>query len=289
MNEVTYHQNGIDLSKSVKDLEHIFQMCQILSRIKHYEAMGVEGVFAVIMRGISLGLNPIEALSGSLYYVKGKVEMSAQCMNYLIRAAGHQIFREPETTDEICVLRGVRKDTGQEWISSFSIDDAKKAKLMKDSGDDEEESYYDKYSGKMKQKKVSPWHAYTADMLFARALSRLGRQLFPDVIKGCYVDGEIPREEDVEVKRSKELEKLPPANAVFTISDEDAKKLEDVLAECDEAYVDKVYKALEKSPMRINSWKDLTPELYARIYKAAVRRRDELKTQASEEKNEAAA
>ena len=74
----------------------------------------------------------------------------------------------------ICILHGKRADNGDTWTEYFSIDDAKKAGL---------------YRGQ--------WLKYPKDMLFARALSRLARQLFPDVIKGCYVQGEIIADNDV--------------------------------------------------------------------------------------------
>jgi hypothetical protein len=35
------------------------------------------------------------------------------------------------------------------------------------------------------------WKAYTEDMLFSRALSRLARRLFSDCIQNCYIEGEI--------------------------------------------------------------------------------------------------
>lgn len=35
------------------------------------------------------------------------------------------------------------------------------------------------------------WKTYAADMLWARCVSRVGRRLYPDVIQGAYVEGEI--------------------------------------------------------------------------------------------------
>jgi hypothetical protein len=96
--------------------------------------------------------------------------MSSQMMNLLIRQSGHSVTKDPKSDDTVCILHGKRSDNGDIWTESFSIDEAKRAGI---------------YNEK------SPWGKYPRDMLFARSLSRLARQLFPDVIKGCYVEGEI--------------------------------------------------------------------------------------------------
>jgi hypothetical protein len=74
-----------------------------------------------------------------------------------------------ESTDEKCVIRGTRLD-GDHATVSYTLDDAKKAGLVKPSGG---------------------WVKNPKDMCFARAISRLARQIAPDVIGGCYVEGEI--------------------------------------------------------------------------------------------------
>ena len=93
-------------------------------------------------------------------------------MSLMIRQKGHKI-EQVKSDDEICVLKGIRSDTGQEMEVSFSVEDAKKAQL----------------AGK------DNWKKYPADMCFARALSRLARRLFSDVIGSSYVEGEIQEEE----------------------------------------------------------------------------------------------
>jgi hypothetical protein len=75
-----------------------------------------------------------------------------------------------EASDEACVLVGTRCDTGETQETSFTLEDAKKAGLVKVGGG---------------------WTKFPKDMCFARALSRLARQLFSDVIGIGYVEGEI--------------------------------------------------------------------------------------------------
>lgn len=159
-----------DIGEVAKDVEQMQQLCSNLMQSKHYQKIGPEGVFAIVQKAKSLSMDPLDALNGSLYYVQGKVEMTSQAMNQLIRQAGHSISKDAKSNDTICILHGRRADTGDTWTESFSMEEAKRAGIFRQGG---------------------PWTKYPRDMLFARALSRLARQLFPDVIKGCYVQGEI--------------------------------------------------------------------------------------------------
>lgn len=151
------------------DLDATKKLCQSLLQTPHYSKLGADGVFAVIETAKSLNVDPRQALGGGLYYVKGKVEMSARLMNALIRAKKHSITRDKRSDETICILHGKRADNGDTWTESFSWEEAQRAGLTGN----------------------ATWKNYTRDMLFARALSRLARQLFPDVIGNCYVEGEL--------------------------------------------------------------------------------------------------
>lgn len=152
------------------ELANTENMVKALLSSKHYAKIGQDGIYAIVQKAKSLGVNPMEALNGALYYVQGKVEMTAQMMNRLIRMKGHSIQKDEKSTKTNCILHGKRADNGDVWSVSFGLDDAKKAGLVKPHG---------------------PWEKYTESMCFARALSMLARQLFPDVIFDCYVTGEV--------------------------------------------------------------------------------------------------
>ena len=158
--------------QDVVEIGQVESVCQKLMTTKHYAKMGYDGVFAIVQKAKSLKMSTMDALNGGLYFVQGKVEMSAQAMNQLIRNAGHSIQKDEKSNNEICILHGKRKDNGDAWTESFSLMEARAAGLYNPS-------------------KPSAWTKYPRDMLFARALSRLARQLFPDTIKGCYVQGEL--------------------------------------------------------------------------------------------------
>lgn len=144
---------------------------------KMYKGIGEKaGVMMIMLAARELGIPPMQALNGGLNIIQGKVEISARMMNALIRKSGHQISVK-ENSDTICTLTGKRCDTGEVLTVSFSIADAQKAGLVKAGGG---------------------WTKFPKDMCFARALSRLARQLFSDVIGIGYVEGEI-KASDVEI------------------------------------------------------------------------------------------
>lgn len=167
MNSLINQPGQLDV---LADLQHSESLVKALMQSKHYAKMGSEGIYAVVQKAKAMGINPLEALNGGAYYVQGKVELSSQMMNRLIRSKGHSIQKDPKSDKTCCILHGKRADNGDKWTVSFSLDDAKKAGLYKPGG---------------------TWEKYTEVMCFNRALSMLARQLFPDVIVDCYVQGEI--------------------------------------------------------------------------------------------------
>jgi len=200
----------------MQDMQDTQKMCQMLLQSPHYKKMGAEGIFAIVEKARSIGVSPTAALNGGMYYVQGKVEMSASTMNELIRGGTkykHSISKDRKSDDTICILHGKRADNGDTWTESFSIEDAKKAGIYR-----------------------NQWLKYPRDMLFARALSRLARQLFPDVIHGCYVFGEIsdaPSFEEppatIEPEEEREVAKL--AEIPTSITNEEADELDKLIGD----------------------------------------------------------
>lgn len=137
---------------------------------KMYKGIGdMSGVMMIMLTARELGLQPMQCLNGGLNIINGKVEISARMMNALIRKAGHSITIT-ESTETGCKLIGKRGDCGDTATVEYTIAEATKAGLVKPGGN---------------------WTKCPKDMCFARALSRLARQLFSDVIGIGYVEGEI--------------------------------------------------------------------------------------------------
>lgn len=175
------------------ELKNTHELCNMLMKTPHYQKMGAEGIFAVVETAKSLGVDPRLALGGGLYYVRGKVEMSARMMSSLIRSRKHSITKDSKSNDQLCILHGKRSDTGDCWTESFSIEEAKRAGLVRAN---------------------TPWINFPRDMLFARALSRLARQLFSDIIGNCYVEGEIALDPNIK-ENGKTVELEPELEAKY--------------------------------------------------------------------------
>lgn len=165
---------------------------------KMYKGIGDEnGVMMIMLAAREFNLPVMASLNGGLNIINGKVEISARMMCAMIRRAGHNLKIE-ESTDEICTISGKRIDNGDVAKASFSVADAHKAGLFKPNGG---------------------WGKYPKDMCFARALSRLARQLFADVIGTGYVEGEIQGASYVYQPEAECVEKEVVAENVLVDSD----------------------------------------------------------------------
>ncbi len=142
-------------------------------------------VAAAILSGRELGLAPLQSLQ-HVSIVQGRPTLSAEMCRALVVAAGHEIVFGDRTVTR-CVIRGRRR--GQpEWTEvTFTMDDARRAKL----------------DGK------DNWRHYPRRMLDARATSELCHLIFPDVVGGIAVSEEM---EDVTVGASSNdaAEHAPP-------------------------------------------------------------------------------
>lgn len=257
MNQELKVIQGVDFSQSLVALETTQQLCQALIKTPHYAKMGNEGIFAIVAKARSLNIDPLDALNGGLYCVQGRVEMSSQMMNYLIRQTGHSVTKDAKSDDTICILHGRRADTKDQWTESFSITEAKRAGIYKEGG---------------------PWSKYPRDMLFARALSRLARQLFPDVIKGCYVEGELSQigAENINYPKPETKEEI--------ISPEEAQHLEELFDRVPE-YREHVCKFLSNS-FKVNSFAELPVKLLTRIKTGLIKKLEELRQSEEVEEEE---
>jgi hypothetical protein len=134
-----------------------------------YRSVGKESaIMMLLLSGREYGIPPAQALNGAIQIIEGKVELAARTMSGLIRRSGHQL-KITEGPDH-CVVWGKRKDTGEEHEVKYTMEMAQRAGLIKDKG---------------------AWKKSQEDMLYNRAMSRLARRLFPDVIGIGYVQGEI--------------------------------------------------------------------------------------------------
>lgn len=115
-----------------------------------------------ILCGRELGFSPIVSMQG-IHIIEGKPALSSNLMATLIKRSGKYDYRVKTWTDTECVLTFREKVDGK-WeevgVSSFSIEDAKRARVIRDG---------------------SGWTKFPKAMLFARALSQGLRTYCPDV------------------------------------------------------------------------------------------------------------
>lgn len=158
---------------------------------------GQAGIMMTILAARELGIPPMLALNGGISNIQGKLEISARLMNAMMRRAGIKITIK-ECNDDCCVLVGSRH-SGDSATVSYTFAEAQKAGLVKPS---------------------SGWVKNPKDMCFARAISRLARQIAPDIIGGCYVEGEI-RPTDNEISVPKDI----PMDESYVTPEENMAKL----------------------------------------------------------------
>lgn len=138
-----------------------------------------EQVFTAIQFGAELGFGPMQALQG-LAVINGKVAMWGDALLALVRASGLlAAFEETEVghgDDKKAICKAVRRDTGETIERSFSVADAKLAKLWGKRGRDGQDT---------------PWITYPWRMLQMRARAFCLRDGFADVLRGISVAEEV--------------------------------------------------------------------------------------------------
>lgn len=152
-------------------------------------------LLSIILLGREFGIGPMQSLSGGIQNINGKFELSARILNTLVRKNGH-CMKVVVSTEEVCQIWGKRRDTEEEMVVNYTMQEALRAGLVREGGG---------------------WRKHPSDMLFARAMSRLVRRLFPDCVGEAYIEGEL---QDTMLKKAVdapeistvEMEKAPPTN-----------------------------------------------------------------------------
>ena len=215
-----------------------------IKKTPHYQKLGEVGAFLIAQKCASLNFNVFSAINGGMFVSQaGIVELPSETMNYLIRKAGHSIQEDPRTNDEAYWLTGKRRDNGDTWTVCFSLEDARAAGLM----------------GKASYKN------YIKDMLYNKAMSRLAKRLFADVIEGCYVQGDITHDFSNSMNNVEIVEK-----PIISIKEQEmkcnkleAEELQKLILQCPEDYQAKVFKF--KSDSKFESWEDMPYKTYQTV------------------------
>lgn len=174
----------------------IIKWAGMMSETKFYQQMvatgGKNAVVALFLAARELEIPPMQAINGGLWIVQGRVTLSAQMMGMLIRRRGHSIHKVVGSDKEV-TLKGVRKDTGETCSVTWTWAQAERAGLTKN----------------------PVWGKYPETMLYNRALTTLGKQLFQDAIGNSVIEGELdtieiieePKEAPLEIETAKFIDK----------------------------------------------------------------------------------
>jgi len=178
---ITPFNNSIPMLNE-SELKSYQMLAKIVASNPHWRQLGgetkekkladdevISTILCVMLLAREIGLPPMQAIAYGIYNIKGKFEISARGMNQLIRQRGHKLSIKL-LNHEVCTIWGKRRDTGEEMECRYHVEEAKRAGLIKDFGG---------------------WAKNPQDMVFARAISRIGRRLFADCIGGFYIEGEL--------------------------------------------------------------------------------------------------
>lgn len=124
-------------------------------------------IFVSIIAGQELGLAPMAALRG-VHVVKGKPILSADTMVGVVLSSGAaEYFSCIDETPTSVTYETKRRGAPKPQKCTWSMEDAKRAGLNGDN-----------------------WSKYPRAMLRARCKAMLARDVYPDVLAGCYTEDE---------------------------------------------------------------------------------------------------
>jgi len=190
-----------------ESVERMFKMAKLLAASGMFgNVTQAEQAFAKMVIGYHLGLNPAQAMMG-IQIVRGNVQMSYPLMGAFVKSRKGYDYKIKEHDNDHAVIDFFR-DGELLGTATFTVEDAKRAKLIKDNGG---------------------WQTYPENMCVARALSKGVRFFMPEALGGLpvYTTGEVPAQEELTSgegsgEAAPEVELPPEVQAVI----ERAEKLE---------------------------------------------------------------
>jgi 5'-3' exonuclease len=142
-----------------------------------------DAIFAVILRGRSLGLDAVTSLA-NFHVIKGRPVMHASLIvGLVLKSKKAEYFDLSETTDRQATWVTKRAGSSRETVLSWSIEDALNAGLLVGTPE--------KCMGVSESGKPSNWDKYRRTMLRWRAATELARAVYPDITTGLYTPDEI--------------------------------------------------------------------------------------------------
>jgi hypothetical protein len=157
-----------------QDSAQLLKLADVLARSgdlvpKHFQG-NAPAITAAIMRGMEVGLNPMQALS-SIAVINGRATLWGDALPALVQRAGHHIDVDYEGQgDGLTAVATLTRSDGKKVVRRFGIADAKRAQLLG---------------------KPGPWQAYPQRMIAHRARSWAIRDGAADALMGLQVTEEV--------------------------------------------------------------------------------------------------
>lgn len=153
--------------QSFADLTRLGEMA---ARSRLFAVQSPEAAVVMMLTGASLGLPPVTALRG-IHVVQGRAVLSSDLLVAVVLRSGQcDLWRPVEVTADRCTLETRRRGHADPIRHTWTMEMARKASLTSKSG---------------------PWQQFPAAMLRARCSAELARMVYPDVLFGVYVEGEL--------------------------------------------------------------------------------------------------
>lgn len=167
--------------------ESAYNMCKHLYQSGLYTKFrSQDAIFAIVLRGRSLGLDATTALDG-FHVVEGQPCPSAPLIvGLILRSNACDYFKCIKTTPEIATYITHRSDDPQETPQelSYTIQQAQNAEL----------------TNLTRNQKKTNWHKRPETMLRWRCATELARMVYPDVVAGLYTPDEISNGDFIEAE-----------------------------------------------------------------------------------------
>jgi hypothetical protein len=152
-------------------LAMILQLAPTIHASRMFPGVSSPEQAAVIMlTGAELGFSFTASFS-LIEMIQNKAALKPQGALALIHRSGNFNI-DIEEQNGVCQVAMTRHDTGFSYCAQFTLDDAKRAGLVKPGG---------------------AWTTYPTDMLKWRAIARCARVVAPDVLAGLYLSPELER------------------------------------------------------------------------------------------------
>ena len=157
-----------------KDSAQLLKLADVLSKSGDMVPKQFQGnapaITAAIMRGMEVGLNPMQALS-SIAVINGRATLWGDALPALVQRAGHHIDVDYEGQGEnLTAVATLTRADGKKVVRRFGLADAKRAQLLG---------------------KPGPWQQYPQRMIAHRARSWAIRDGAADALMGMQVAEEV--------------------------------------------------------------------------------------------------